>query len=398
MPLFHETALVIYTKIHYASNMRKTSYKFRLRPTAAQETLLKRSLELCRWTYNETVATRKATWETEKKSISRWDTNKLLPKWKELKPELSEVYSQVLQNVQERVDLAFRAFFQRAKKGEKPGYPRFKSIGCYDSLTYPQYGSGGVVLNDDGLHLSKIGSVEVVLHREIPAFAVIKRVTIKREVNRWCAVFSVEEPDSSKKRHGKGTVGVDLGCRTFIVLSDGSKVENPKFLSKAMKRIAKIQRKLANQPKGTPSRAKARRVLGKVFKKVNNQRSDFLHQTSRRLVSKYEVLVFEDLNIKGMIESKPWHSLNRSILDSAWGSFVSLCSYKAENAGGKVVTVNPKNTSKMCSRCGALVEKDLTERTHHCPICSLKIDRDLNASLNILRLGQQSLVRTSALT
>jgi putative transposase len=371
--------------------MRKTSYKFRLQPTAAQETLLKATLELCRWTYNETLATRKNAWETEKKSVGRYDTNKLLPEWKIKKPELSGVYSQVLQNVQERVDLAFRAFFQRVKKGDKPGYPRFKGFGRYDSLTYPQYGNG-VVLNDEGLHLSKIGLVKINLHRQLHANAVVKRVTIKREAGQWLATLSVVEPDTRKGKCGQGIVGIDLGCKTFITLSDGTTVENPKFLGKALKRIAKAYRKLAKQPKGTPERAKARKILGKVYQKVNNQRSDFLHQTSRRLVNKYEVLVFENLQIQDMVQSKPWHSLNRTILDASWDRFVNFCSYKAENAGGKVITVNPKNTSKMCSRCGAIVDKDLSCRVHSCPACGLVLDRDLNASINILRLGQKSLV------
>jgi putative transposase len=378
----------------YVLSVDKTTYKFRLQPTAAQETLLKKSLELCRWTYNETLATRKNAWETEKKSLSRFDTYNFLPKWKTQKPELSTVHSQVLQNTQERVDLAFRAFFQRVKKGEKPGYPRFKGFGRYDSLTYPQYGNG-VVLNDEGLHLSKIGLVKINLHREIPANTVIKRVTIKREAGQWFATLSVVEPESRKGKCGQGIVGIDLGCKTFITLSDGTTVENPKFLGKALKRIAKAQKKLAKQTKGTPERAKARKVLGKAYQKVNNQRNDFLHQTSRKLANKYEVLVFENLDIKSLVESKPWHSLNRTILDSSWGRFVFLCSYKAENAGGKVIAVNPKNTSKMCSRCGAIVDKDLSCRVHSCPHCGLVLDRDLNASINILRLGQKSLVASA---
>jgi putative transposase len=370
--------------------MRKNTYKFRISPTATQEILLKKALELCRWTYNETLATRKNAWEKEKKSISKYATNKLLPQWKQTKPELSQIHSQLLQNTQERVDLAFRAFFQRVKKGEKPGYPRFKGFGRYNSLTYPQYGNG-VLLNGEGLHLSKIGLVRIKLHREIPSVAVIKRVTIKRETNQWYATFSVIEPEVKKGKCGQGIVGIDLGCKTFLVLSDGTKVENPKFLKKALKRIAKANRKLAKQSKGTPERTKARKVLGKVYQRVNNQRIDFLHKKSRKLVNEYEVLIFEDLNIQQMVQAKPWHSLNRTILDSSWDRFVNFCSYKAEYAGGKVITVNPKNTSKMCSKCGAIVEKDLNCRIHSCPHCGLVIDRDLNASINILRLGQKSL-------
>jgi len=371
--------------------MYKISYKFRLNPTSHQETLLKGTLELCRWTFNETLATRKNAWESEQKSFSKYDTYNLLPNWKKTKPELSNVHSQVLQNVQERVDLAFRAFFLRLKKGEKPGYPRFKGFGRYDSFCYPQYKKDSV--GEDSIYLSKIGDVEILFHRQLPSSSIVKRLTIKKEGDSWYAIFSVEESEK-KEKCGKGIVGIDLGCKTFITLSDGNKVENPKFLKKSLKRIQKAQRKLSKQEKGTKERAKARKVVGKVYQKVNNQRSDFLHKTSRKLVDKYESLVFEDLDIKQMIESKPWHNLNRTIMDSSWDKFVFLCSYKAENAGGKVIKVNPKNTTKMCSRCGVLVVKDLSERVHSCS-CGLVMDRDLNASINILRLGQKSLASAS---
>jgi putative transposase len=372
--------------------MQKKSYKFRLYPTAAQQTLFEKTLELCRWTYNETLAFRKNAWEQEQKSYSKFDTHNLLPQWKEAKPELKEAHSQVLCNVQERVDLAFRAFFQRVKRGEKPGYPRFKGRGWYKSLTYPQYGNG-CTLKGDTLTLSKIGAVKVVLHRRLPAEAVIKRVTIKHESDKWYAAFSVQQPDMLAKTHATGMVGIDLGCKSFVTLSDGSHIENPKFLKKATKRVKRAQRKLAKQKKGTPERSKARKVLGKVFQKVNNQRGDFLHQTSRQLVNRYKTIIFEDLKIQDMVQAKPWHALNRTILDASWDNFVFMCRYKAESAGGQVITVNPKNTTKQCSRCGALVEKDLAERTHRCPQCLLVIDRDLNAALNILRLGQQSLAK-----
>jgi putative transposase len=370
--------------------MLKLSYKFRLNPTAAQTTMLNKSLELCRWVYNETLATRKNAWEKERKNIGHYDTQNLLPLWKKSKPELSTVHSQVLQNIAERVDLAFRAFFRRVKSGENPGYPRFKGVGRYDSITYPQYGNG-IVLKEKGLYLSKIGIVEVNFHRQIPSDCTIKRVTIKKESTSWYVCFSVEKQEIKKSECGKGIVGIDLGCKTFITLSDGTAIENPKFLSKALKKIAKAQRKLTREEKGSKGRMKAGKVLGKVYQKVNNQRQDFLHQTSHKLVKTYETLVFEDLDIKQMVQAKPWHSLNRTILDSSWGKFVFYCSYKAANAGGKVLKINPKNTSKMCSRCGALVDKNLNERVHNCPVCNLQIDRDLNASLNILRLGQKSL-------
>ena len=130
-----------------------------------------------------------------------------------------------------------------------------------------------------------------------------------------------------------------------------------------------------------------------MHERIRNKREDFCHKTSKSLVDKYDFIAHEDLNVKEMLEQK---KLSKSISDAAWGTLVLFLTYKAENAGGKVITVNPKNTSKMCSKCGALVDKDLSERVHNCPSCGLKMDRDLNASINILRLGQKSLAAAKA--
>ena len=168
--------------------MRKT-FMFRLYPTRQQITLLSDTLELCRWVYNETLATRKNAWEQEHQSLSLYATNKLLTGWKQAKPELARVHSQVLQNVQERVDLAFKAFFRRVKAGgEKPGYPRFKGYGRYDSFTFKQ---SGFALQGKGVQLSKIGLVKINRHR--PIEGTIKTLSIRRDaVGNWYACFSCE--------------------------------------------------------------------------------------------------------------------------------------------------------------------------------------------------------------
>ena len=182
------------------------TYKFRLNPTRHQRTLLNNTLELCRWVYNETLATRKNAWEQEKKSISCYDTIKMLPGWKKEKPELSQVYSQVLQEVCKRVDLAFKAFFRRVKAGEKPGYPRFRGWGWYDSFTYPQT---GFTLCDHGLLLSKIGGIKIVQHR--PMEGKIKTLNISRDaVGNWYACFSCEV-ESMPLPESKKAIGVDVG-------------------------------------------------------------------------------------------------------------------------------------------------------------------------------------------
>ena len=173
--------------------MRK-SFKYRIYPTKSQRSRMERTLDLCRWVYNQTLAYRKNAWEQDNKSVSKFDTYNKLPAWKVEKPELAEVHSQVLQNVQERVDLAFKAFFRRVKLGEKPGYPRFKGRGWYDSFTFPQ---SGFKLVSGKLRLSKIGDVKIKLHRPIEGD--IKRLTVRRSsTGKWFACFSVEIDDPPK--------------------------------------------------------------------------------------------------------------------------------------------------------------------------------------------------------
>ena len=362
--------------------MRK-SFQFRLNPTHHQSTLLNQTLETCRWVYNETLATRKYAWEQEQKSVSLYDTNKFLTSWKKDKPELSQVYSQVLQNVQERVDLAFKGFFRRVKLGEKPGYPRFRGYGWYDSFTFKQY---GFTLADNGLLLSKIGAMKIIQHRAIEGK--IKTLTIRRNrVGNWYACFSCEVEPTQLPTSEKG-VGVDVGLESFATLSTGEKIENPRFFRQDENELAKVQRKFSKAEKGTPEWAKRRKAVCHIHQRIANRRKDFAHKLSRQWVNAYGIIALERLSGKGMLQN---HYLAKSISDAAWNQLSLFTQYKAENAGRECVLVDPRNTSKKCSRCGTLVEKNLSVRVHDCPVCGLKIDRDENAAINILALGLESL-------
>jgi putative transposase len=361
--------------------MRKV-YKFRLYPTKPQLKKLERTLELCRLVYNRTLEERKLAWEHEGKTLSKYSLNALLPGWKKDYPELKDVFSQTLQEVQERVDLAFKHFFRRVKNGENPGYPRFKGKGWYDSFCYPQM---GFAVHDDSIYLGKIGDVYMVKHREIEGD--VKRVCVRRKNDKWYVCLTVEMSDVKVVGRETPTIGVDVGLESFATLSNGEKVENPRFFRQEEEALVRAQRKLSKAEKGTSERAKARKVVARIHERINNRRSEFVNQLSRKLVDKYGVISFEDLNIKGMVEN---HCLAKSIFDAAWRMLINATKYKAESAGAIVVLVNPVNTSKMCSRCGTLVEKDLNDRTHICPSCGLVMDRDENAAINILRLGLQS--------
>ncbi len=363
--------------------MQTKAYRYRLYPTKLQISQMEQTLEICRWVYNETLALRKNGWEHEQRSISFYESKRQIPLWKKEHPELSTVYSQVLQDVSMRVDLAFKAFFRRVKAGEKPGYPRFKGKGRYDSFTYPQ---SGFKLEGDRLHLSKIGDVKILLHR--PIEGTIKTLTIQRSsTGKWYACFSVEYDPSPLPQKEKTAVGIDVGLESFATLSNGEKIENPRFFRTDEKTLAKAQRKLSKAEKGTPERKKARKNVAHVHERIANRRLDFAHQTSRQLVNRFGTIVFEDLNITNMQKN---HHLAKSIADAAWNQFITFTKSKAEEAGSRVILVNPRNTSQMCSRCGMIVAKTLSDRVHSCPHCGLVMDRDQNAAFNIMRLGLQS--------
>ena len=358
------------------------AYRYRLFPTKSQVSQMEQTLEICRWVYNETLAMRKNAWEQEQRHISYYESKRQIPLWKKERPELSTVYSQVLQNVTLRVDLAFKAFFRRLKSGEKPGYPRFKGKGRYDSFTYPQY---GFKLDGDRLHLSKIGDVKIVLHR--PIEGTIKTLTIRRSATgKWYACFSVEY-DPTPAPQKESVVGIDVGLESFATLSNGEKIENPRFFRTDEKALAKAQRKLSKAEKGTPERKKARKIVAHVHERIANRRLNFAHQTSRKVVDRFGTIVFEDLNITNMQKN---HHLAKSIADAAWSMFITITESKAEDAGSRVILVNPRNTSQICSRCGMIVAKTLSDRVHSCPHCGLVMDRDQNAAINIMRLGLQS--------
>jgi putative transposase len=369
--------------------MLTRTYKFRLYPNDKQEKLLNNSLETCRIIYNKVLETRKVAYETEKKTITKFDCNKLITKWRETDERIKGVYSQVLQNVSERVDLAYRGFFQRVKKqGEKAGFPRFKGYGRYDSMAFP--GTGYKLINHELLEVSKIGKIKTKIHREIDGE--IKRLTLKREAGKWFACIVIEKEDYEMIERHK-PIGIDLGVSYFLTNSNNEKIENPKYYDKSKLKLGKVQRKyskLKELPKDDKKKCKVRKILQKVHAKIRNQRKDFLHKLSRNIVNNYSHICVENLNIKKMLK-EGYTTLARHISDCGWRDFLHMLDYKAVEAGSQVIYVNPAYTSQTCSKCGKEVKKELSERIHKCGACGLEIDRDYNAALNILRIGMDSL-------
>lgn len=366
--------------------MIKRTYKYRIYPTKAQQEILEEHLSLCRWLYNHFLEERKTLYEKNKTKVTCYDQIKEIPKLKKEKPELRKVYSQTLQDTARRLDKAFQSFFRRVKenkkgKNKKPGYPRFKGYLRYDSITYPQ---SGFKLKDGKLSLSKIGSLKIKLHREIEGN--IRTLTLRRTTtNKWYACFSVE---TNKELPGKmeieNIVGLDVGLASFLTTSKGEKIDNPRYLRKSEEKLAKLSKCHSKKSLKSKNRKKSRLRIAKLHEKIANQRIDFLHKLSSRLVKNFQLIAFEKLNIKAMIKNK---HLSKSISDASWSIFFQQLKYKAEEAGVWAIEVNSKNTTQVCSGCGAIVFKTLATRKHKCSKCILTIDRDINAARNILKLA-----------
>ncbi|MCG8347166.1 MAG: transposase [Chloroflexales bacterium] len=291
--------------------------------------MLEQQLEACRWVYNDTLATRKNAWEQEQRSVDWYETKRALPLLKELRSSLKLVHSQVLQNVTERVDLAFKAFFRRVKAGEEEvGSPRFKGLGRYDSMTYPQYGNG-VCLAGDRRILSKVGSVHVVLHR--PVEGTPKTVTLTRScTGKWYACFSCEGEPQALPPTGE-VVGVDSGLASFATLSNGEEVANPRFYRRDAADLKRVQprKDAAKNAQDWTENTKQKGILAKIHERIANRRADFAHQRSRALINRYQLIVFEDLAPQEMERS---HGMRTSIMDVAWSQFIRMTVAKAEEA------------------------------------------------------------------
>ncbi len=362
--------------------MRKT-LQYRIFPNKKQTKALETTLEECRWLYNHLLEKRRDAWEQEGQSLSLYQQQETFSILKAERPSLKGVHSQVLQNGAVRIDLAMKAFFRRCKDGEKPVYPRFRGEHRYDSFTFPQ--SGFSITHENRVCLSKIGSVKMVYHR--PVRGTIKTLTIhKSSTGKWYASFSCEvEPEHLPEK--TTPVGIDVGLKTFATLSDGQAIANPRFFRTEEQALAKVQRKHGTLEKGTPERRKHRKAVARVHERIKWRRQNFTHQHSRKVVNQFGIICVEDLSVNRMLHN---HCLAKSIADASWSAFFSQLSSKAEEAGRRLVKVNPAYTSQTCSQCGHRQNMPLSERVYHCPCCLLSVDRDLNAAHNIKALGLQS--------
>lgn len=378
----------------------RLTYQYRLRLTKKQIDTFEHWLELCRRQYNYRLAERFSWWEQNRCDVdrcsivscslallkdkpNRWSQQKDLVNTKALFSEYEELVSHTLQDVIARVDKTVKRWLQGDKNGKKSGRPRFKGKGRYRSLTFPDPIKPERI-QGKFIQLPKIGLVKMILHRPIPDGFKIKTATITRKADGWFISLCLEDitvPSLTTDitPTSDNTVGIDMGLKSFLVTSDGEEVATPRYYYKAQKRLKRLQRQLSRKQKGSKRRVRAVKRITKLHRKLANQRKDFHYKTALWLLSKgYKFIAYEDLNIKGLAKSR----LAKSILDAAWGQFLGIASLKAANAGGAGLPQNPYKSSIECSDCGQDVPKTLANRWHLCS-CGASYDRDHNAARNI---------------
>jgi len=370
----------------------KKAFQFRIYPTKNQEVTLNRTLSTCRHLYNDSLAERKRESELNELERTFGVTPWGKPQWMNYYDQANdlsssktdfqkEVHSQVLQNALKRVERSFKNFFNGF------GYPRFQGRDRYNSFTFPQK---GFELKDGKLSLSKIGNIRIILHREIEG--TIKTCTIKKDVDQWYVTFSCDIDIPVIPVEIKTKTGIDVGLKALLTMSNGSQIEPPKFLQESEDKLTQEQKRLSRKRLRSHNRNNQRVVVAKVHRRIRNQRKDFAHKISRKLVNEYDHIVFEDLQIQNMVKN---HHLAKSIADAGWSQLINFTKTKAEYAGKIVELVNPNGTSQTCI-CGFHVPKKLSERTHSCPQCGIVLGRD-HMSAIIIKNRSKSTVGTTGI-
>ncbi len=360
------------------------SYKYRAYPDATTETRLNGALDTCRWLYNKLLEECNTAREHGFTPTMRGMQARIVT-LKEENPFLKDVYSKVLQMVNYTLWSNIAALSQTKKRGHKIGKLRFKSASRYRTLNYNQSGFK-IDREQSTITFSKIGALPFTMHR--PYTGKAKSVLITHSGDRWYVIVQAEQEVSEPKREGR-SVGIDVGLNSFAVDSDGAVIENPRFHEHSLKKIKKLQQSITRKKRFSQNWKKAKSKLEKVYDHITNQKRDFLHKLSRQYVDTYATICVEDLNIKYLKEKGKSRGLRRSIHDASWGRFYSYLAYKAESAGTNFIQIDPRDTTQMCSNCGSIVKKSLSERVHECPYCGFVADRDYNAAVNIHRVGME---------
>jgi putative transposase len=354
------------------------SYKYKIKPNKDQKVLLNKHFGSIRFAYNYFLNERQKEYETNKNTINYYDNAKSLTELKKIEEYswLNEINSQSLQDSLKNLETAYKNFFKFKK-----GFPKFKSKKSKNSFSVPQ----SVKLINGKLIIPKFKEpIDLILSRSFSG--IIKSCTIsKTPTNEYFVSILVETEHTKLDKTGK-SIGIDLGLKDFVITSEGYKYKNNRYTKTYERKLKEHQQHLSRKTKGSNRYYKQKLKVANIYKKITNSRLDNLHKVSTELIKKYDVIVLEDLNIKGMIKN---HKLSKHISDASWSKFIELLTYKAEWNDKEIVKIDRFfPSSKTCNCCGYInqnLKLDIREWT--CPSCKIKLDRDLNASINILKEG-----------